>query len=160
TSPAKANDTSNAVDGSGMLVTSPESVTVPVAARAWEEALPLQLSVSVPVSDPVCPRTPFAPTFSVKVEFWLNADCPAKKKPLRFCGCRRLPVKTLPAPVLLPDGTVNGNERLFRLAIGDEKPAQPAPEQDGAEVRKVPPVSRPLVVTPRSKVPPDKLSII
>ena len=156
TRPAIESKSINAVEGSGTAATraiSPESVIVPVADLATAAELPIQVKVSVPVNDPTSPRIPDAPTFSVSSEFWLKADWPSKKKPVR--NGKRLPVKTLPAPLLLPDGTVNPKVSLFRLSR-EEIRAQPAPVQAAEAVRKPVPVSLPAEVTPLSKLPPDK----
>jgi hypothetical protein len=147
------------VDGSGILETSPMRVIIPVALRVWTAALPLQVSARVPVNGTVVPRTPVLEIFSVKLEFWLNADSPVKVNPPRFDNWNRLPVKTLPDPLLLPEGTVNDARRLVKLEI-DERLAQPLPEHAALAVINPLPVSVPLVVKPRSKLPPVKLIVI
>jgi len=160
-SPAIGNESSRAVAGSGVLLvaTSPLRVIVPVADRVWTEALPLQVSAKVPVNAPAVPRTPVALIFSVNDEVRLKTDSPVRANPLRFWACVKVPVTVLPLPVRLPEGTVNDTSRPFRLAMF-ERLAQPVPEHAAEAVVKVPPVSTPEVVMPRSKFPPDRLTVI
>ena len=76
--------------------------------------------------------------------------------PLRLVDWNRLPVRTLPDPVVLPEGTVKPASRLFSPVM-DERLAQPVPVQVAAEVENPVPVS---VVPFVAKVPPDKLMVI
>ena len=84
----------------------------------------------------------------------------AEAKPLILCACVSVPVKTLPAPVALPEGTVNANVAPFKLGSSDATVKQPAPVHAAPEVTKPVPVSIPGVVTPRSKTPDDRFNVI
>jgi hypothetical protein len=64
-----------------------------------------------------------------------------------------------PMPLLLAEGTVNATMSAFKMPTF-EMLEQPTPEQAADDVVKLPPVSTPLFVTPRSKFPPDKFIVI
>jgi hypothetical protein len=97
--------------------------------------------------------------FSMKLELELNELCPINIKPPRFAAWTKLPVTMLPAPLELPDGTVNATSKLLRL-LTSGRLTQPVPKQVADAVTKLVPVSRPAVVTPLSKFPPDKPIVI
>jgi len=108
------------------------------------------------------PNTPVAATFSVKLEFASKAGdtgAPVSVKALIFSDANSVPVAVLPAPVVLPVGTVKFTSRPSRPVV-EGKLAQPMPEHVADETEKPLPVSTPGVVLPVSKLPPVKFSVI